>query len=369
MSRVQIIPYDKENFKKYLEDLQVIGMISSLFSDSSIPMLYYRATENLYCKALGAQNLARSDVPADAKYQNIGVGIKTFIEGNQKTYQKIEEFNHQHTLYEGLDVLPKIKKIAELRNKRLTFTMNTYKIDRLIFHLIVRNKEGFHFFEEPMDFIDIDRIEVKNIGKNVIDFTDHKHNYKFNITKSTLYKQFITKSYFASINVVIAEDPLSLIDKTNMHSSMTLTEVETLIMPLYSEDHEKRFIPTKSGLNQWNASGRKRDPDEVYIPFPAKLREKYKDFFPTREQCFDVRLPSGDIVSMKVCQDSGKALMSNPNKALGQWLLRDVLQLEKYELLTYEKLLEIGIDRVSFSKIGEEYSIDFKKIDDENELE
>lgn len=360
---MSLIKYDKKEFKKYMEDLQVVGMLSYLFSDSSTPMLYYRATENLYCNAFNAENLSRSDVPADAKYKNIGVGIKTFLEGNKKTFQKIEEFNNQHSLYESLKPEQKIIKIAELRNNRLRFTMDTYGIEKLIFHCIVRNSEGFHFFEEPMDFIDIENIKVQSINKNTINFTDNKHNYKFNITKSTLYKQFFTNEYFADINVVIAGDPLSLIQRPDINSIITITENEVLTLPLYSYSHGKKVVPEKSGLNQWNATGRKRNPNEVYIPYPAKIRKEHLDFFPPREQCFDVRLPSGKIISMKVCQDGGKAIMSNPNKALGEWILREVLRLDELELLTYDKLLELGIDSVVFEKHGDYYSLDFNSLE------
>lgn len=360
---MKIINYDKKTFKKYMEDLQVVGMLSYLFSDSSTPMLYYRATENLFCNAFNAENLARSDVPADAKYGNIGVGIKTFLEGNKKTFQKIEEFNNQHSLYESLNPEDKIIKIAELRNNRLKFTMDTYGIKKMIFHCIVRNSEGFHFFEEPMDFIDIDNIKIKSINKNIIDFTDNQHNYKFNITKSTLYKQFLTDSYFADINVVIVGDPLSLIQRPDVDSLVTITENEILTLPLYSYSHGKKIVPEKSGLNQWNAGGRKRNLNEIYIPFPASIRKEHLDFFPPRDQCFDVRLPSGKILSMKVCQDNDKAIMSNPNKSLGEWILREVLHLEELELLTYNKLLELGIDSVIFEKHGDYYSLDFNSLE------
>lgn len=364
---MQKIKYKKEELNKYLEDLKVVGMLSSLFSDSSTPMLYYRATENLYCNSFGAINLARSDVPADAKLGNIGIGIKTFLEQNKKTYQKIEEFNNQHSLYDSLNPEDKIKKIAELRNKRLSFTMKTYEIEKMVFHCIVRNEKGFHLYEETMDFIDIDNIKLQNTKANIIDFTDGKHNYKFNITKSTLFKQFFTDEYFADVKVIIAENPLSLIDTSNISSIVTISEAETLIMPLYSYSHGKRFVPEKSGLNQWNAGGRKRDVNEVYIPFPAKLREKYANFFPQRDQSFNVILPSGKEISMKVCQDNGKAIMSNPNKVLGEWILRDVLQLEEYELLTYDKLLELGIDSVAFEKTEDVYKLDFRQIDEVEE--
>lgn len=362
---MQMINYDMNKFKKYMEDLQLVGMISSLFSDSNTPMLYYRATENLYCNNLGADNLARSDVPADARYEKIGVGIKTFMEGNKKTYQKIEEFNSQYALYDGLSPEDKVMKIAELRNNKLSFTMNTYGIDELIFHCITRNDKGFNFFEEPMNFIDVDNIRVTSVNESTIYFTDGISNYKFSNSKSTLYKQFITDDYFASIEVKIAEDPLSLITRPDLNSMVSVTENETLVLPLYSRYHGEKVIPERSGLNQWNANGRRRDPNEVYIPFPAEIRNEYPEFFPPREQCFNVKLPSGNIISMKVCQDGGKALMSNPNKDLGKWLLREVLQLEELELLTYDMLLEIGIDSVEFEKINEtEYSVNFKQIDE-----
>lgn len=52
--------------------------------------------------------------------------------------------------------------------------------------------------------------------------------------------------------------------------------------------------------------------------------------------------------------------MSNPNKALGKWLLRDILHLPENELLTYSKLSDLGIDSVRIEKkSGTDYLIDF----------
>ena len=71
---------------------------------------------------------------------------------------------------------------------------------------------------------------------------------------------------------------------------------------------------------------------------------------------------------MKLCQDNGKALMSNPNSELGAWLLREVLRLEENEILTYDKLAEIGIEDVVFEKSDDNnYKLDFRKTDDEND--
>ena len=55
--------------------------------------------------------------------------------------------------------------------------------------------------------------------------------------------------------------------------------------------------------------------------------------------------------------------MTNPNIALANWLLKDVLQLKERELLTYKKLEIIGIDSVKIEKIDDEnYKIYFSKI-------
>ncbi len=56
--------------------------------------------------------------------------------------------------------------------------------------------------------------------------------------------------------------------------------------------------------------------------------------------------------------------MTNPNSALGEWLLRDVLGLKEKELLTYEKLEEVDIDSVEVVKFLDDnnYAINFKKL-------
>ena len=55
--------------------------------------------------------------------------------------------------------------------------------------------------------------------------------------------------------------------------------------------------------------------------------------------------------------------MSNPNKILGEWLLRKVFELSERTIVTYRMLEIFGIDSVIFQKIGElEYSIDFAEV-------
>ena len=360
---MKMINYDKEEFENYKNDLRMIGALSLLFADSEIPMLDYRVPENLYCMSFGATNLARSCVTADAKLGDTGIGIKTFLEQNKKTWQKIAEFDKKSNLYNELNPKEKIVKIAELRNERITSTMNIYGLTNMIYHCVIRNKNGFHFHEEPMDLIDIDKIKNVREVKNTIFFEDGKHEYSFNKTKSTLLKRFYIDEYFDDVEVIIAQNPIELL-KGSFANIVTMTENETIVMPLYSVKGGIKIVPPKSGLNQWNAGGRTRNINEVYIPFPAELRKKYNNFFPDRDTCFDVKLPSGRNISMKVCQDKGKAIMSNPNKELGEWILREVLQLQEKELVTYEKLASLGIDSVAFEKDKKgNYSLDFRKID------
>ena len=89
---------------------------------------------------------------------------------------------------------------------------------------------------------------------------------------------------------------------------------------------------------------------------------KYPNFFPKRDQNFNLQIPTGEIFSAKVCQENSKALMTNPNKALSDWLLRKVLQLKEGELATIEKLDTLGFDSVIITrdKIGD-YKIDIMK--------
>ncbi len=123
---------------------------------------------------------------------------------------------------------------------------------------------------------------------------------------------------------------------------------------------ETVHVPEKSGLNQWNAGGRARDYDEIYIPYQKAYRDESVGFFPARDTPFELKLPNGKTMSAKICQQDGKAIMSNPNKELGQWLLRDVLHLGKGELVTLEILEKKGVNAVMFTKHSDgKYSIDF----------
>ena len=357
------INYNQMDVERYLKDLRLVGSLSGLFSDNAVPLLHYRATENLYCADFNAENLSRADVSADARIKTKGVGIKTFIENIE--LQKIAEFNSQQRLYKDLPPLDMIKVVAQLRNNRMQFTMNAYGLTDLIYHCIVRNKQGFYLFEEKMNFIDVAKIRIKKQKHHTFIFTDGIEEYKFDASKSTLYKRFVTNEYFADVAVDILTNPIEALRKIQLsNNEPVIIFYETIIIPLYTTDRlGNKIVHLKSGLNQWNASGRPRDFDEVYIPFSSTLRDMYENFFPLRDTPFEVELPNGEMMSMKICQDNGKAIMSNPNKALGKWLLRDVLKLPYGTVVTYDLLLAIGIDAISFQKLpNNKYKLSFKKV-------
>jgi hypothetical protein len=185
----------------------------------------------------------------------------------------------------------------------------------------------------------------------------------FNFSKSTLYKRF-TLNPIKEIPIKIYDDPYKALEEffgtVHYVSEQPNLIIATIYLPLYSEKGNKH-VAEKSGLNQWNAGGRPRNPNEVYIPIPKVVNRKFPDFFPPRDQEFMLKIPNGSFLRTKVCQDNNKALMTNPNSALGEWLLRNILELKENELLTYKMLEEAGIDSVQIDKFSDgTYAINFK---------
>lgn len=355
--------YAKESRDYYEKMLKIIGSLSRLFSESEIPYLDSRVAENLYCKSFEATNKSRDDSSVDAVKNFVGIGIKTFA---GKSAQKIAEFNKDILTFNKLKPLQKAKKIAELRNKRVEFTKRSYGILETKYHCIIREPGRMLICEEPMDLIELEKLKLIKVTPKSLGFVDGKNEYSFNISKSVLLKKF-KRDTLAEINIDILENPFDILDSTLTEQKKEIlktmdVEHPFLVLPLYSLEKSKKVVPKRSGLNQWNARGRKRDKDEVYIPIPSWIHDKFPNFFPNRNIEFRLKLPDGKYLSTKVCQDGDKALMSNPNKALGNWILRDVLQQTRGKLLTYKKLQELGIDSVILRKIGHlEYSIDFSE--------
>ena len=357
----------KNNYKKMLT---IIGGMTKLFNDDEIPYLHYRCQENIFCKYFDAINLARHDCSADAKKGNIGIGLKTWRGQND---QKVAEFGKLREAYKNKAGLELVKTIASYRNKRIEVTKNMYAIEILIYHIVKRDEKSMQILECAFDEIDIDNIRIiENRGNdNNIYFSDKKHTYHFSLSKNTLYMIFDETKELDSFDVKIMEDPYNFLLKIYDNGKSSITSAipkrealpaDSICLRLYSIIGGRKVVNEKSGLNQWNAEGRNRDPNEIYIPYPSIDRRRNPDFFPPRDVPFNLELPDGKIISAKLCQGDSKAIMSNPNKALGEWLLRKVFRLPEGTLVTYEMLEVFDIDSVIFTKKADKYySIDFAK--------
>ncbi|MGL5898638.1 MAG: hypothetical protein ACRCZW_03090 [Lactobacillaceae bacterium] len=127
---------------------------------------------------------------------------------------------------------------------------------------------------------------------------------------------------------------------------------------------------------------------EIRIPKSYKFHTKFPKFFVNVDNIFKPNggkrhplisdkkarsfklkfLPSNDTIDAYINQDSGKSIESTKSQGiLGEWVLRDVFQLEEYEVLTQEKLEELSINGIRFSKTKDNIELEFIWIDPENE--
>lgn len=346
---------------KYFEMLGLMASLSKLFSENDVPYLDYRLTENLFCKYYNAINDARSCTAYDARFSCLGIGIKTFILNNNASTEKIAEFNKLRPHLADLKGEELAYKLAEFRNERMRFADDTFNVSESQYHIIGRSSGLLRVFNVPYERINIDKIHnVKDKGAS-ISFEDDKNAYTFNRSKTVLMKRFEVPEVYRDVSVDILSDPLTLLeqlltDKPNDIYRPIVKGYDYVILPLYST-RQNGEVPQKSGLNQWNAGGRARNANEVYIPIPLKIHHLYPNFFPQRDEPFELLLPDGRKLSAKICQEGGKALMSNPNSDLGEWLLRKILKKKEGSLVTKLDLDTFGFDSimvVNTHKVNEE---------------
>lgn len=359
---------DIQNNGNYLKLLSAVSQLSGLFSESAVPFINYRIAENIFCRSFDANNLSRSDTAFDADYNSVGVGLKTFISKSDNSTEKVAEFNslsRELKNYKGKELA---FKLGEFRNERINLANRLYNIESSLYHIVARREKELLLFETDYNQIDIANIHSVKSNKASLQFEDGHNFYSFNYSKSTLFRKFTIPQNAFKLPIDIIDDPYSLIldlFSNNKFKSATNTLVKGenyIILPLYGIKKKEKFVFEKSGLNQWNASGRKRDFGEIYIPIPINIHKEFPNFFPERDTHFNLQIPTGEIFEAKVCQENSKALMTNPNKALSDWLLRKVLQLKEGELATIEKLDKLGFDSVIISKNEKsEFKIDIMK--------
>jgi len=359
---------DIEQSRNYLNLLSAVSKLSGLFSDSSIPYINYRAAENIFCKSFEADNLSRSDTAFDAKINQLGVGLKTFACPTNSSVEKVAEFNslsRELTSFKEKDLAV---KLAEFRNERINLAKRLYGINDSVYHIVARRENTLLLFETDYSEIDINTIHEVKSNKASLQFQDKRNLYSFNYSKSTLFRKFYIPNNAFELPVEIIAEPYDLLLEMSQKYKMAVATdklakgVDYVVLPLYGIKEKEKFVFEKSGLNQWNAGGRKRDIGEIYIPVPMEIHRKFPDFFPPRDTHFELTIPTGETFSAKLCQDNSKALMTDPNKAMSDWLLRRVLQLAEGELATIEKLELLGFDSVIVMKNRQGvYKIDIMK--------
>ncbi|PKQ63210.1 restriction endonuclease [Labilibaculum filiforme] len=359
---------DKANDGDYLKLLSAVSMLSGLFSESLVPFVNYRVAENIFCRSFKAENLSRSDTAFDAKINSLGIGLKTFTCSKDNSIEKVAEFNSLSRVLKEFKGKDLALKLGEFRNERIKLANRIYDIEKSLYHIVARKEKELLLYETDYDFIDLENIHSVKENKASLQFEDGLHFYSFNYSKSTLFRRFLIPSKAYRLPIEIIDDPYAVLLDL-LHNKEIIPAVNRfakgknyVILPLYGRTKNEKFVFEKSGLNQWNAGGRKRDVGEMYIPIPIEIHKKYPNFFPNREMVFNLQLPTGEILNAKLCQENSKALMTNPNNALSDWLLRKVLQLKEGELATIEKLDKLGFDSVIISKMdNENFKVDIMK--------
>jgi len=362
------VEIDIEKNGDYLKLLSAVSKLSGLFSESSIPFINYRVAENIFCRSFDAGNLSRSDTAFDANYNSVGIGLKTFTCDKNHSTAKVAEFNSLSRVLSSFKDKDLAIKLSEFRNDRINLAKRLYNIESSLYHIVARKEKELWLFETDYDIIDIKNIKSVKNKKASLQFEDGHNFYSFNYSKNTLFRKFIIPPKAFRLPIEIIEEPYTLLlelfeNKGLKSASDKLIKGKNfVILPLYGIKNKEKFIFEKSGLNQWNAEGRERDFGEIYIPIPIEIHKKFPDFFPIRDTHFNLEIPTGEIFTAKVCQDNSKALMTTPNKAMSDWLLRKVLQLGEGKLATIEKLDKLGFDSVIITKSdNQNFKIDIMK--------
>lgn len=351
---------DWKSNKEYFSMLKLMAGLSRLFSESEIPYLDYRLAENLFCKYYRAINDARACTAYDARLNSLGIGVKTFIlDKGDSSLEKIAEFNKLKVELDKYSGIRLARKLGQFRNERMERSNVAYGLKQSQYHIVGRKKALLRIFNSPYELVDVNNIRLTKDDATSISFEDGKNEYLFNRSKTVLMKRFVLPPEYKDVSVNIIDDPLTFLGNLFLKGKELVSPQrkvlkkgkDYVILPLYSTRTGK--VPEKSGLNQWNAGGRSRDENELYIPVPKVVHTSWPSFFPDRDQPFELILPDGKKLSAKICQDGGKALMSNPNKDLGNWFLRKVLKKKPGQVVTKLDLDIFGIDSVLVEKTNE----------------
>lgn len=377
--------FSQKEKNEYIDFLKVFGALSGLFKDNQAgtnankPYLYYRNHEQLFARVFNVQDLTRKDSAFDALGysldHNIGIGLKTWIHTRDLTFQKVAEFNKLapteiNPIIENGSPEEVIEKVAQLRNDRIMLDKRLYNTQKDIYHCITRDDDVMNIVETNYDLVQLDALGLigKTDGKTWT-FTDGLHNYKYYRSKSVLLEEFDAspKEIITKIPILQFSDPFSLIRMIQLpEESFKSSNKDVIYLPIYSDlsfDVERQSAFNMSlGASKSKGSNIPRPAYEVYIPVPKWIHHVFYQFFGVdpfnsdaikASEGFWLHFPDGRKVKARNTQENGKSLQTNPQSELGKWILKDVLGLAPYEILTMKRLNELGVDSLKITKIDD----------------
>lgn len=405
---------------RYESLIRAIGSLSGLFGDGVNANIHYRTVERLFIYTTKAKDLTRKDKVFDAlvgKHFEIGVGIKTFAlqaKGVISKMEKVQELTRIAGRGDLKNLSPEeiVNRVAEIRNKSIKSDSNQFGVDiqKSIYHCLIRIGDSAYIHEQHYPLIDLSSLApVNSRGKplrrwgrkskgSTIHFFDGNHHYSFHNSKNTLNMRFEFPGLLKSARFDMTRIPniWDILDADQLLATLTdrstdkkiplsghsnsLGEagVDYVVLPLYRQTRDGKEVSLKSGINFWNAGGRRRKYGEAYVPVPKVVYDIAPHFFPRVGKSFLVQLPDRTSpVKASLCQANGKALMSEKNNELCQWLYRILdpeLSDEAFNLppnrppFEYKDLTEIGSDCVVVSKSlssgSTAYNLDLGRIGD-----
>lgn len=389
MAKIIWDKFSQKEKQEYIEFLKIFGSLSGLFKDnqeginSRKPYLYYRNHEQLFARVFNVEDLTRKDSAFDAlgvwESDRVGIGLKTWIHTKDCTYQKVAEFNKLAPVV--IEPLIKIgtpeeviHKVSELRNDRIMLDKRLYRTDREVYHFITRDDDVMNIIETSYDLIDVDNLElIKSDGKTY-SFKDKLHKYKFYKSKSVLLEEFDASrgEIIKQVPIEQFDDPFELIRMIKIPQKSRETIFQEIYLPLYQDKKEGRIVSNCSGVNirhskpKSKGSNTPRPKYEIEVRISKWIHHVFPNFFGINAldenqikdgelNDFDLILPDGRVLRGRVKQQNGKSLQTNPQGALGEWILKDVLGLKDRELVTWELLDKLGIDSLRIIKIDNKH--------------
>lgn len=375
--------------EEYIEFLKIFGALSGLFKDNQEganakkPYLYYRNHEQLFARVFSVEDLTRKDSAFDALAvfddERIGIGLKTWIHSRDNSFQKVAEFNKLAPelitpLIADGDHLAVVRKVAQLRNERIMLDKRLHKTERNVYHYITRDDHVMNIVESAYDLIDIPSIElIGDVGKTYT-FKDSKHKYKYYKSKSVLLEEFDASraEIIQTFPIEQFDDPFELIRMIQLPEPQEHMEHEVIFLPLYQDSKpDGRIISECSGINARHGKSKNKGSQtlrpeyEVEVRVSKWIHHVFPDFFGfnaldaehIKTNAFELVLPDGRVLDGRIKQQNGKSLQTNPQGALGEWIIKDVLGFSNREVVTLEYLDELGIDSL---KITKEHDTRFK---------